>query len=153
MLVWFHGGGLSTGQGGDMMLAVTDSEAQSPVAGDMYGPQFLIEYNLVIVTVNYRLGPLGQLSLDTGLVSGNQVQGGTGGARAHQLCSGAPGPAARPPLGAGEHSLLRRGRRPGDHRRGERGQLVHPAPHPGPGLQGALQVTHCHYNSRQGQCH
>ena len=44
----------------------------------MYGPQFLIEYNLVIVTVNYRLGPLGQLSLDTGLVSGNQVQGGAG---------------------------------------------------------------------------
>ena len=74
MLVWFHGGGLSTGQGDDMPLAVT--VAQSPAAGDMYGPQFLIEYNLVIVTVNYRLGPLGQLSLDTGLVSGNQVQGG-----------------------------------------------------------------------------
>ena len=44
----------------------------------MYGPQFLIEYSLVIVTVNYRLGPLGQLSLDTGLVSGNQVQQGGG---------------------------------------------------------------------------
>ena len=39
----------------------------------MYGPQFLIDYDLIIVTVNYRLGPLGQLSLDTGLVSGNQV--------------------------------------------------------------------------------
>ena len=73
VLVWFHGGGLSTGQGDDMTLAVTGSEAQFHVAGDMYGPQFLIEYNLVIVTVNYRLGPLGQLSLDTGLVSGNQV--------------------------------------------------------------------------------
>ena len=72
MLVWFHGGGLSTGQGDDMPLDVTES--QSPAAGDMYGPQFLIEYSLVIVTVNYRLGPLGQLSLDTGLVSGNQVQ-------------------------------------------------------------------------------
>ena len=45
----------------------------------MYGPQFLIEYSLVIVTVNYRLGPLGQLSLDTGLVSGNQVGGRDGG--------------------------------------------------------------------------
>ena len=39
----------------------------------MHGPQFLIDYDLIIVTVNYRLGPLGQLSLDTGLVSGNQV--------------------------------------------------------------------------------
>jgi len=54
ILVWFHGGGLSTGQ------------------GDMYGPQFLIEYGIIIVTVNYRLGPLGQLSLDTEKVSGNQ---------------------------------------------------------------------------------
>ena len=41
--------------------------------GDMYGPQFLIEYGIIIVTVNYRLGPLGQLSLDTEKVSGNQV--------------------------------------------------------------------------------
>ena len=39
----------------------------------MHGPQFLIDYDLIIVTVNYRLGPLGQLSLDTGRVSGNQV--------------------------------------------------------------------------------
>ena len=44
-----------------------------PFAGDMHGPQFLIDYDVIIVTVNYRLGPLGQLSLDTGLVSGNQV--------------------------------------------------------------------------------
>ena len=55
VFVWFHGGGLSTGQ------------------GDMYGPQFFIEYNIMIVTVNYRLGPLGELSLDNDLVSGNQV--------------------------------------------------------------------------------
>ena len=41
--------------------------------GDMYGPQFLIEYGIIIVTVNYRLGPLGQLSLDTEKISGNQV--------------------------------------------------------------------------------
>ena len=44
-----------------------------PSAGDMHGPHFLIDYDVIIVTVNYRLGPLGQLSLDTGLVSGNQV--------------------------------------------------------------------------------
>ena len=52
---------------------LTGSDSPSPAAGDMYGPQFLIDYDLIIVTVNYRLGPLGQLSLDTGLVSGNQV--------------------------------------------------------------------------------
>ena len=42
--------------------------------GDMHGPQFFIDYDVIIVTVNYRLGPLGQLSLDTVLVSGNQVR-------------------------------------------------------------------------------
>ena len=41
----------------------------------MHGPQLLIDHEIIIVTVNYRLGPLGQLSLDTGLVSGNQVRG------------------------------------------------------------------------------
>ena len=40
--------------------------------GDMYGPQMFIDYDIIIVTVNYRLGPLGQLSLNTEQVSGNQ---------------------------------------------------------------------------------
>ena len=55
VLVWFHGGGLSTGQ------------------GILYGPHFLIETDIIIVTVNYRLGPWGSLSLDTPTISGNQV--------------------------------------------------------------------------------
>ena len=54
VLVWFHGGGLASGEGG------------------MYGADFLIEYDLVIVTVNYRLGPWGELSLDSSRISGNQ---------------------------------------------------------------------------------
>ena len=57
VLVWFHGGGLSTGQ------------------GILYGPHFLIETDIIIVTVNYRLGPWGSLSLDTPTISGNQVSG------------------------------------------------------------------------------
>ena len=54
VLVWFHGGGLASGEGG------------------MYSPHFLIDYGLVIVTVNYRLGPWGELSLDSPTISGNQ---------------------------------------------------------------------------------
>ena len=60
VLVWFHGGGLSTGQ------------------GILYGPHFLIEMEIVIVTVNYRLGPWGSLSLDTPTIPGNQVREGGG---------------------------------------------------------------------------
>ena len=55
VLVWFHGGGLSTGQ------------------GILYGPHFFIEMDIIVVTVNYRLGPWGSLSLDTPTISGNQV--------------------------------------------------------------------------------
>ena len=55
VLVWFHGGGLSTGQ------------------GILYGPHFFIETEIIVITVNYRLGPWGSLSLDTPTISGNQV--------------------------------------------------------------------------------
>ena len=72
MLVWFHGGGLASGMAG------------------MYEPHFIMDYQVflvfqtqnlrikycnykvVVVTVNYRLGPWGELSLDSGRVSGNQ---------------------------------------------------------------------------------
>ena len=54
VMVWFHGGGLDFGEGG------------------MYSPYFLIDYDIVIVTVNYRLGPWGFLSLDSPAISGNQ---------------------------------------------------------------------------------
>ena len=94
--------------------------------GDMHGPQFLIDYDLIIVTVNYRLGPLGQLSLDTGLVSGNQVTF----TRHHPdirhslLSSGAAGPESGAALGPGEHPPAGGRQGEGDHRGRERRQLV-----------------------------
>ena len=79
----------------------------------MYGPQFLIEYNLVIVTVNYRLGPLGQLSLDTGLVSGNQVQGGAGGDRESGAVLRVSGTSSSPSTGCRRTSSTSGGTPPG----------------------------------------
>ena len=53
-MVWIHGGGLQFG------------------AGSHYGPEFLIDEEIILVTFNYRLGVLGFLSLDTPEYSGNQ---------------------------------------------------------------------------------
>ena len=54
VMVWIHGGGLQFG------------------AGSHYGPEFLIDEEIILVTFNYRLGVLGFLSLDTPEYSGNQ---------------------------------------------------------------------------------
>ena len=43
VMFWIHGGAFSFGSGSDAM----------------YGPDFLIEQNLLVVTINYRLGPIG----------------------------------------------------------------------------------------------
>ena len=40
---------------------------------DTYGPQFLLDEDVVMVSFNFRLGPLGFLSLGTPGVSGNQA--------------------------------------------------------------------------------
>ena len=56
-MVFIHGGGLLFGSGNE------------------YTDSFLIDEDIVLVTFNYRLGPLGFLSLDTGEVSGNQGPG------------------------------------------------------------------------------
>ncbi|XP_015838032.2 alpha-esterase like protein E3 isoform X1 [Tribolium castaneum] len=48
VLVWIHGGYFIFGSGND----------------DIYGPEFLLSENLVLVTVNYRLGMLGFLCLE-----------------------------------------------------------------------------------------
>lgn len=43
VMVWIHGGGFVGGSGND----------------DVYGPDFLVEKDVVLVTINYRLGILG----------------------------------------------------------------------------------------------
>ncbi|XP_012522381.1 venom carboxylesterase-6 isoform X2 [Monomorium pharaonis] len=48
VMVWFHGGGWLAGAG----------------HSEFYGPKFLLDFNLVLVTVNFRLGPLGFLSTE-----------------------------------------------------------------------------------------
>jgi carboxylesterase type B len=44
VMFWIHGGGWFTGSGNS----------------DMYGPQYLLDKNVILVTINYRLGPLGK---------------------------------------------------------------------------------------------
>lgn len=38
----------------------------------MYGPKFLVRHDIVLVTINYRLGPFGFMCLDIPEISGNQ---------------------------------------------------------------------------------
>lgn len=40
-------------------------------SGNIYGPDFLIDKDIIVVTFNYRLGPFGFLTLDTPEYSGN----------------------------------------------------------------------------------
>ncbi|KAG8034161.1 hypothetical protein G9C98_001245 [Cotesia typhae] len=56
VMVWIHGGGFYSGAGDD----------------DFFGPDYLIEKDIVLVTINYRLGILGFLNLDDEEASGNQ---------------------------------------------------------------------------------
>ena len=44
-MVWIHGGGWFTGSGGTQM----------------YGPQYLLDKDIILVTINYRLGIFGTL--------------------------------------------------------------------------------------------
>lgn len=48
VLVWFHGGGWNSGSG----------------QTDLFGPDYLMQKDVILVTVNYRLGPVGFLSLN-----------------------------------------------------------------------------------------
>lgn len=43
VMVWIPGGGFSSGNGGM----------------DLYGPEYLMDKDVVVVTLNYRLGVLG----------------------------------------------------------------------------------------------
>ncbi|KAJ9600061.1 hypothetical protein L9F63_009642, partial [Diploptera punctata] len=55
VMVWIHGGAFNQGSGNE----------------DMYGPDHLIAGDVVIVTINYRLGPLGFLYTEDVETSGN----------------------------------------------------------------------------------
>ena len=55
-MVYFHGGGYLVGDGG----------------ADFYGAEWFMDYGVVLVTVNYRLGPLGFLSTGDEAAPGNQ---------------------------------------------------------------------------------
>ncbi|CAH2083285.1 unnamed protein product [Euphydryas editha] len=56
VLVWIHGGSLVSGSGNRYR----------------YGPKFLVQHDVILVTINYRLGPYGFLCLDVPQVPGNQ---------------------------------------------------------------------------------
>lgn len=53
MIVYIHGGGFYAG------------------ASNNYGPDFLLDHDVVLVTMNYRLGPFGFLSLGSDAYPGN----------------------------------------------------------------------------------
>ncbi|XP_023311244.1 venom carboxylesterase-6-like [Anoplophora glabripennis] len=55
VLIWTHGGGFQTGTG----------------AMQSYKPGFFIDHNIVVVTINYRLGALGFLTTEDGVIPGN----------------------------------------------------------------------------------
>uniref|UniRef100_A0A0C9Q317 Carboxylic ester hydrolase n=1 Tax=Fopius arisanus TaxID=64838 RepID=A0A0C9Q317_9HYME len=55
VLVWIHGGGWFVGSG----------------SSKLYGPQYLLDYEIILVTLNYRLGPLGLLSTGDDVIPGN----------------------------------------------------------------------------------
>ncbi len=46
-MVWIHGGGFHSGSG--------NSET------DFYGPDYILDRDVVLVTINYRLGPFGKI--------------------------------------------------------------------------------------------
>ncbi|XP_041980320.1 juvenile hormone esterase-like [Aricia agestis] len=55
VMVWIHGGGFISGSGSDML----------------YGPEFVVRKDVILVTLNYRLEVLGFLCLDTEDIPGN----------------------------------------------------------------------------------
>ncbi|KOB64385.1 Uncharacterized protein OBRU01_24312 [Operophtera brumata] len=56
VLVWIFGGGFNTGSAGRQI----------------YGPKYLVRHDVVMVTLNYRLGPYGFMCLDNPDVPGNE---------------------------------------------------------------------------------
>lgn len=55
VMVWFHGGGFTLGCASDRT----------------YSPEYLVDKNIILVCVNYRIGPFGFLSYPEGGILGN----------------------------------------------------------------------------------
>ncbi|XP_031841726.1 carboxylic ester hydrolase [Nomia melanderi] len=55
VMIWLHGCGWICGAG----------------HSDFYSPKFLLDHDVILVTVNYRLGPLGFLSMEDTVLPGN----------------------------------------------------------------------------------
>ena len=55
VMVWIHGGALQSGSGNNLY----------------YGPHFIMEKDVILVTINYRLGAFGFLSFETSDMPGN----------------------------------------------------------------------------------
>ena len=104
VMVWVHGGGFVSGDGGDRL----------------YGPRYLLDRDVILVTFNYRLGPLGTLSLDVDDAAGSRSCGngkcGEAGRSTFVLRrqSGPLGPEAGARLGTAKHSGIRRRSGTGD---------------------------------------
>ncbi|CAH2226368.1 jg8077 [Pararge aegeria aegeria] len=56
VLVWIYGGGFSTGFASRFL----------------YGPKYLVRHDVILITLNYRVGPYGFFCLDTPEIPGNQ---------------------------------------------------------------------------------
>lgn len=56
VMVWLYGGGFEQGQAGRVL----------------YDPSYLLKKDVIIVSINYRVGPYGFMCLDIPAVSGNQ---------------------------------------------------------------------------------
>jgi acetylcholinesterase len=54
-MVWIHGGGFFAGSGNP----------------DIYGPDYFMDYDVIVVSVNYRVGPLGFFTLENEEVEKN----------------------------------------------------------------------------------
>lgn len=55
IMVWIHGGGFTMDSGSERL----------------YSPEYLIEKDVIVVTINYRIGPFGFLSLPQAGIAGN----------------------------------------------------------------------------------
>ena len=61
VMVFVHGGGFTSGE------------------SNLYGPSYLLDRNVILVTINYRLGPLGFLNLGSDVKFRNDVPTGNQG--------------------------------------------------------------------------